>query len=399
MLYRTMPGNGDRLSILGFGCMRLPVQEGQIDEVRAQNQLRQAIDCGVNYIDTAWPYHAGESEPFLGRALSGGYREKIRLATKLPSFLVETAADMPRFLDAQLDRLKTRLIDYYLLHSLTGPLWDHLEALGVRDFLEKAKREGRIANAGFSFHGTPSDFERIVDAYPWQFCQIQYNILDEEYQAGTRGLRYAASKGLGVIVMEPLRGGLLGMPNQPQAVAGIWDSAPVRRTPAEWSLRWIWNHREVTVVLSGMNDEAHIAENISIADRALPGSLSSIELELVKRAAVTLRDSMRIGCTGCGYCVPCPSGVAIPSCFEVYNKMHLSGNIQEGLALYAMRNSGILRKGVPSYASQCVDCGRCLEKCPQHLPIPSLLKQVAAELEIPGLEERVAKARKSLNMN
>jgi len=227
MLYRTMPGNGDRLSILGFGCMRLPVQEGQIDEVRAQNQLRQAIDCGVNYIDTAWPYHAGESEPFLGRALSGGYREKIRLATKLPSFLVETAADMPRFLDAQLDRLKTRLIDYYLLHSLTSPLWDHLEALGVRDFLEKAKREGRIANAGFSFHGTPSDFERIVDAYPWQFCQIQYNILDEEYQAGTRGLRYAASKGLGVIVMEPLRGGLLGMPNQPPAVAGIWDSAPV----------------------------------------------------------------------------------------------------------------------------------------------------------------------------
>lgn len=398
MLYRIMPSNGDRLSILGFGCMRLPIKDGQIDEPRATRQLRMAIDAGVNYIDTAWPYHAGESEPFLGRALSGGYREKVRIATKLPSFLVEKPADMPRFLEAQLDRLGTGQIDYYLLHSLTGPLWDHLESLGVGHFLEKWKREGRIANAGFSFHGTPADFERIVDAFPWQFCQIQYNILDEEYQAGTRGLQLAASKGLGVIVMEPLRGGLLGMADPPSAVAAAWDSAAVRRTPAEWSLRWVWNHPEVTVLLSGMNNEEHIAENIAIADKALPGSLAPDELEIVKTAAAAFRDSMRVGCTGCGYCMPCPAGVAIPSCFEVYNKMHLSGNFQEGLALYAMRNSGILRKGMPSYASQCVECGQCLEKCPQHLPIPSLLKKVAAELEIPGLEERVAKARKMLNM-
>ena len=398
MLYRTMPSNGDRLSILGFGCMRLPMAEGRIDEARSTCQIRQAIDEGVNYIDTAWPYHAGESEPFLGRALSDGYREKVRLATKLPSFLVEIPADMDRFLDAQLYRLKTQHIDYYLLHSLTGPLWDHLERLGVLRFLDRAKKDGRIANAGFSFHGTPGDFERIVDAYPWQFCQIQYNFLDEEYQAGTRGLEYAASRGLGVIVMEPLRGGNLAVPEAPSSVAAVWNEAPVKRTPAEWALRWVWNHPEVTVVLSGMNDEAHIEENLSIAGEALPGSLTVEELALVKRAAHKYKELMKVGCTGCGYCMPCPAGVAIPSCFEVYNKMYLSGNIPEALALYAMRNSGILRKGVPSYASQCVECGQCLAKCPQNLPIPALLKQVAAELEVPGLEERVARARKMLNM-
>jgi predicted aldo/keto reductase-like oxidoreductase len=398
LLCRTMPSNGDKLSILGFGCMRLPMADGRIDETRGTCQIRQAIDDGVNYIDTAWPYHAGESEPFLGRVLSDGYREKVRLATKLPSFLVEIPADMDRFLDAQLSRLKTQRIDYYLLHSLTGPLWDHLERLGVLRFLDRAKEDGRIVNAGFSFHGTPGDFERIVDAYPWQFCQIQYNFLDEEYQAGTRGLEYAASRGLGVIVMEPLRGGNLAVPEAPSSVAAVWNEAPMKRTPAEWALRWVWNHPEVTVVLSGMNDEAHIEENLSIAGEALPGSLTAEELALVKRAAHKYRELMKVGCTGCGYCMPCPAGVAIPSCFEVYNKMYLSGNIPEALALYAMRNSGILRKGMPSYASQCIECGQCLAKCPQNLPIPALLKQVAAELEVPGLEDRVARARKMLNM-
>lgn len=398
MLYRTMPGNGDKLSILGFGCMRLPMAEGRIDEQRATCQVRSAIDAGLNYIDTAWPYHAGESEPFLGRALSDGYREKIRLATKLPSFLVETLADMDRFLNAQLIRLRTPRIDYYLLHALTGPLWNHLDRLGVHDFLDRARQDGRISNAGFSFHGMPEDFERIVDSYPWQFCQIQYNFLDEEYQAGTRGLRYAASRGLGVIVMEPLRGGNLAVPEAPSSVASVWSEAPIKRTPVEWALRWVWNHPEVTVVLSGMNDESHIRENLSIAGEALPGSLTAEELALVERAAHEYRELMKVGCTGCGYCMPCPAGVAIPSCFEVYNKMYLSGNTPEALALYAMRNSGILRKGLPSYASQCVECGQCLEKCPQELPIPALLKQVAAELEVPGLEERVARARRMLNM-
>ncbi len=398
MLYRTMPSNGDKLSILGFGCMRLPMADGRIDETRGTCQIRHAIDEGVNYIDTAWPYHAGESEPFLGRTLSGGYREKVRLATKLPAFLVEATEDMDRFLDTQLLRLQTPRIDYYLLHSLTGPLWDHLERLGVLDFLDRARQDGRISNAGFSFHGMPGDFKRIVDAYPWQFCQIQYNFLDEEVQAGTRGLKYAAARGLGVIVMEPLRGGNLAIPEAPPSVAAVWDEARVKRTPAEWALRWVWNHPEVTVVLSGMNEETHIEENLSIANEALPGSLTGEELALVEQAARRYHQLMKVGCTGCGYCMPCPAGVAIPSCFEVYNKRYLSGNIPEALALYAMRNSGILRKGVPSYASQCVECGQCLAKCPQNLPIPALLKQVAAELEVPGLEERVTRARKMLNM-
>jgi hypothetical protein len=399
MLYRTMPKNGDRLSVLGFGCMRLPAKEGRIDEQRATRQVRYAIDAGVNYIDTAWPYHAGESESFLGRALADGYREKVRLATKLPSFLAEKPEDLDRFLNTQLSKLKTDHIDYYLLHTLTGALWDHLETLGVRDFLDRAKSDGRIVNAGFSFHGTAEDFIRIVDAYPWEFCQIQYNFLDEEYQAGTKGLEYAASKGLGVIVMEPLRGGNLGLPEAPPSIAGIWAESPTRRSPAEWALRWVWNHPQVTVVLSGMNEEAHIDENLRLAGRASPGSLTTEELALVKRAAEKYKELMKVGCTGCGYCMPCPAGVAIPACFEVYNKMHLFGNTQEALYMYAMRMSGILRKGSSGYASQCIECGQCLEKCPQHLPIPALLKTVVEELETPGLEDRVARARKMLNMD
>ena len=207
---RKMPKNGDELSILGFGCMRLASKEdGSIDEERATKQLRSAIDQGVNYVDTAWPYHMGESEPFVGRALAGGYREKVKLATKLPSWLIEKREDMDTFLDAQLEKLKTDHIDYYLVHALVGELWDTVEKLGVADFLDTAKADGRIRNAGFSFHGAAADFNRIVDAYDWDFCQIQYNFLDEKNQAGTAGLEYAASKGLGVIIMEPLRGGNL----------------------------------------------------------------------------------------------------------------------------------------------------------------------------------------------
>ncbi|HRV72135.1 MAG TPA: aldo/keto reductase [Thermovirgaceae bacterium] len=398
MLYRKMPKNGDELSILGFGCMRLPVKDGSIDEERAMAQVRFAIDQGVNYIDTAWTYHAGESENFLGRALRDGYRERVKLATKLPSYLVKTREDMDMFLDTQLGKLQTDHLDYYLLHNLTGPLWDSIDVLGVRSFLDSAKTDGRIVNAGFSFHGLPSDFNRIVDAYDWDFCLIQYNYLDEENQAGTRGLEYAASKGMGVFVMEPLRGGNLGIPEAPPAIQEIWNEASLSRTPAEWALRWVWNRPEVKVVLSGMNEEAHIKENLGIAEEARPGSLSAGELALVKRAAGKYREIMKVNCTGCGYCTPCPAGVNIPAAFEVYNKMHLFGNFQEGKMNYVIKLSGIVRKGVTSYASQCVECGQCLEKCPQSLDIPTLLKDVVAELEGPDMEELAARARKSLNL-
>jgi uncharacterized protein len=386
MLYRTMKKNGDSLSILGFGAMRLAQKDMKIDEERATRQIRGAIDQGVNYVDTAWPYHDGESESFLGRALADGYREKVRLATKLPSWMVKSRAEMDRYLETQLKKLNTGRIDYYLLHALNGVLWDSLTTMNVLDFLDKAKKDGRIVNAGFSFHGIFDDFKSIVDGYDWEFCQIQYNYLDTENQAGRKGLKYAADKGLGVIVMEPLRGGNLGRPSPPPSVQAIWDAAPKRRSPVEWALRWVWNHPEVTVVLSGMNEEAHITENISIAENAYPNSLSEIELQLVEKAAQEYRKIMKVGCTGCAYCQPCPSGVLIPSCFEIYNNMHMFNATEEAPFFYVARMGGAL-SGKPGYASQCIQCGECLEKCPQQIDIPACLELVAAELEGPNLTQ------------
>ena len=398
MLYRKIPKTGDELSVLGFGLMRLPVTKmGRIDEPRTIRQIRDAIDKGVNYLDTAWPYHAGESENVLGRALADGYRDKVKIATKLPSWMIKTRADMDTYLDAQLKKIQTDRIDYYLLHALAGDSWNKLESLGAIEFLDKAKADGRIVNAGFSFHGKLEDFKRIVDAYPWEFCQIQYNFLDEENQAGTEGLRYAAAKDLGVVIMEPLRGGNLGLPTPPKEVAAIWKEAAVERTPVAWALRWIWNHPEVTVVLSGMNEEAHIEENLAIADQAHPNSLTEDEIKLVAAAGRKYKTLMKVGCTGCGYCMPCPSDVHISGCFEVYNKMHMFGNEQEGKFMYAIRMSGMI-SGTPGFASQCIQCGECLEKCPQEIEIPDLLEKVAEEMEDADLEKRVAMGKKMLNI-
>ncbi len=395
MLYKKVPKTGDELSILGFGCMRLAMKDGKIDEERAGAQVRHAIDHGVNYLDTAWPYHAGASEPFVGRALAGGYREKVRIATKLPSWLITSRADMDKYLDAQLDRLATDHIDYYLLHGLNGPLWDRLEQFGAMEFLDRAMADGRIRNAGFSFHGRLPDFKRIVDGRPWEFCQIQYNFLDTQNQAGTEGLQYAAERDLAVIIMEPLRGGLLSRPTPPEPVAALWEEAKHPRTPAEWALRWVWNHPEVTLVLSGMNEEAHVEENLAVAAQARPDSLSARELELVDRVAQKYRELLKVGCTGCGYCAPCPSGVDIPTCFEVYNNLHMFKDAQSALFSYAARLGAVLYDE-PGLASQCVQCGECLEKCPQGLAIPDLLEDVAAELEGEKFEEARAMAKQFL---
>jgi hypothetical protein len=354
--------------------------------------VRYAIDQGVNYIDTAWPYHGGQSEPFVGRALGDGYREKVKLATKLPAWMVKSREDMDRFLNAQLEKLNTEQIDYYLVHCLVGEVWNAIKSLGVREFLDAAKADGRIVNAGFSFHGAPDDFTRIVDGYAWDFCQIQYNYLDEENQAGTKGLKYAASKGLGVIVMEPLLGGKLAGP-VPAEVEAIWNEAEVKRSPVEWALRWVWNHPEVTVVLSGMNEEAHVEENVRIAGEAEANSLAEAELELVGRVEQTYRRLMKAGCTGCRYCLPCPAGVAIPVCFELYNTLHMFQSAGEAQFMYAARLCGAITGGESGYASQCVQCGLCLEKCPQHLDIPDLLAAVARDLEGPDLKAREEAAR------
>lgn len=381
MLYRTMPKNGDQLSALGFGCMRLPMVDGRIDEKRAIAQIRSAIDGGVNYMDTAWPYHDGESEPLLGKALKDGYREKVKVATKLPTWLIKSREDMDTYLNAQLEKLGTDHIDYYLIHALSGPSWEAVEGLGVKDFLNKAVKDGRIVNPGFSFHGLSEDFQPIVDAYPWVFCQIQYNILDTDFQAGAKGLEYAASKGMGVVIMEPLRGGNLGLPTPPQAIADIWDLAETRRTPVEWALRWVWNHAEVTVVLSGMNEEEHVRQNMAIAAQAEAGSLTSAELDLTRRVAATYRQLMQVGCTGCGYCMPCPAGVQIPTCFDFFNRMHMFNKVEEAKSMYNAFSEGTVLQRKPGFASQCIECGMCLEKCPQHIEIPEVLKRVAAEME------------------
>lgn len=394
MLYRKMPKNGDDLSILGFGCMRLPVKEnGMIDEERAQKQVRFAIDHGVNYFDTAWPYHMGKSEPFLGRALADGYRDKVNVATKLPSWLVESHDDMDKFLNAQLEKLNTDRIDYYLIHGLAGPLWDKVEKLGSADFLEKAKDDGRIVNAGFSFHGAGEDFNGIVDGYDWDFCQIQYNFMDEKNQAGTKGLEYAASKGLGIIVMEPLLGGNLAR-MVPPAIEEIWNEAKEKRTPSEWALRWVWNRPEVTVVLSGMNEETQIEENLATADKAYPNSLTEAELRLVKKVEQKYRELIKVGCTGCRYCMPCPEGVDIPACFEAYNDLHMFGNVDGTKFRYTIQFSGSLSGGEPRFASQCIQCGQCMEQCPQALKIPELLEAVVKELEGPELQQRLAMIKK-----
>jgi len=393
MLYRTMPKNGDSLSILGFGCMRLPVKDQHIDEAAAISLIRFAADQGVNYFDTAWPYHAGESEVLLGKALLGGYRDRVKLATKLPSWMIKSRADMDRYLNAQLKKLQTDHIDYYLLHALDGSQWDNLVQMGVVDFIDKAKKDGRIINIGFSFHGLPADFIRIVDAYPWVFCQIQYNYLDEDYQAGTQGLRHAGAKGIGVIVMEPLRGGNLASSPQPSRIEEIWNRAKVRRTPVDWALSWVWNNPEVTVVLSGMSALDQVKENLAIASSAKANTLTAEELQMVADVSQTYRQLMKVGCTGCGYCMPCPSGVAIPRCFEEYNKMHLFGKIDEARFRYAFGLSGDLGTGEPSFASQCVQCGECLDKCPQHIPIPDMLEHVVKEMEGPDLMQRIEIAR------
>ena len=399
MLYRKMPKNGDELSILGFGCMRLPVKEnGNIDEERARKQVRHAIDQGVNYVDTAWPYHLKESEPFLGRALANGYRAKVKVATKLPSWMVESLDDMDRYLDAQLEKLNTDHIDYYLMHGLVGYLWDKVVGLGVATFLDKAKADLRIMNAGFSFHGTREDFKRIVDGYDWDFCQIQYNFLDEKNQAGTEGLEYAASKGIGVIIMEPLRGGNLAR-LVPPVIAEIWEHAQEKRTPSAWALRWVWNHPEVTVVLSGMNEETHIEENLAIADKAYPNSLTEADLQLVKKVAQKYRELMKTDCTGCGYCMPCPAGVEIPVCFESFNNLLVFGNTGEKQLRYAVRLGGVINGGKLGLASQCIQCGECMEKCSQHLKIPDLLKTVVEELQGDDWEQTMVKARKIFQEN
>jgi len=378
MQYRIVPKNGDKLSVLGFGCMRLPLKGEAIDEERAIKQIRLAIDGGVNYMDSAPPYHGGESEKVLGKALQDGYRKKVKVATKLTPFMLNKPEDMQKMLEGQLQKLQTGHIDYYLLHGLDAGVWKKLQHFGALKFLEKAQNEGKIINPCFSFHGSLSTFKEIIAANDWIMCQIQYNYLDEQLQAGTEGLKFAAANKLAVVVMEPLRGG--GLTDKlPLEAKKHFDAAPVKRTPAEWGLHWIWNHPEVTLALSGMNEERQVLENIQTAKTALPNSLTTDELIIIKNASDTYRRLLKINCTGCQYCMPCINGVNIPRNFQAYNDLYLSGNEQQARGMYEWFLMGGIT-GVRADAALCKGCMQCTTKCPQNINIPEKLTDVAKEL-------------------
>ena len=377
MLYRTLGSTGVEVSGLGFGCMRLPVIGGKaeaIDYPKATELLHYAIDHGVNYVDTAYFYHAekfgqaGSSEPFLGEALSGGWRERVNLATKLPVFLIKSADDFERYLTEQLGRLKTDHIDFYLLHGLTGESWDRMRDLGVLEFLDAARADGRVRHAAFSFHGQATDFPRIVDAYDWAFGQIQYNYMDVDYQAGAAGLRHAANRGVGVVVMEPLKGGKLaaGLPTE---VLSIFEDAIATRTPAEWALRYVWNEPGVSLALSGMGTMEQVVENIAVAGQGVAGSLSAEELAMFGEVRRVMAARIKADCTACRYCQPCPAGVEIPGVLASLNAATVWADPNPWMAGYTQVQGG---------ASLCTECGQCEDICPQGLPIRDLMKESAA---------------------
>jgi predicted aldo/keto reductase-like oxidoreductase len=365
MQYRPFGKLGFSASVLGFGCMRLPTLDGgAIDEAQATEMLHYAVDHGVNYLDTAYPYHGGESERFLGRALQGGLRNKVTLATKLPARMVNEAADFDRFLNEQLARLQTDHIDVYLLHGLRRSRWDLVYNLGVLDWAEGALADGRIGAIGFSFHDTYDVFREIVDAYDgWHMCQIQYNYMHENYQAGVSGLRYAAERGMAVVVMEPVMGGRLA--NPPEPIRRLWAEARVERSPVEWALQWVWNQPEVSVVLSGMSAMAHMRENVAAAERSHVGILTADDLALIDRVRDAYRELSAVPCTGCGYCMPCPQGVDIPRNLDLLNVGVMYG-MDDARRRYPRlqpdQDERIL-------ASSCIQCRLCEEKCPQDIAI------------------------------
>ncbi len=367
-----------RVSALGFGCMRFPtVKSGskdRIDEPEAIRMIRHAIDKGVNYFDTAYPYHEGKSEVVLGKALKDGYREKVRVATKSPVWDIKRGSDFDKYLDVQLSRLRMDYVDFYLFHGLGKDRWHNVVLKhGLLKRAEAALEDGRIRHIGFSFHDDFKAFKEIIDGYAhWDFCQIQYNYMDIKSQAGMKGLRYAAAKGLGVVIMEPLLGGRLS--NPPNDVKRLLETSTKRRSPSDLALQWLWNQPEVSVVLSGMSTMAQVNGNLRSADVSGIGSMGKRDQRLVDRVRSKYLEKIPIGCTHCMYCMPCPNGVDIPGNFELYNNGFIHEDMKTSRETYA-RFFGEKEK-----AGTCKKCGECEAKCPQRLPIGDLMTKVHAEL-------------------
>jgi predicted aldo/keto reductase-like oxidoreductase len=387
MQYRKDKKTGNALSVLGLGCMRLPA-----DVKKCEALIRAACEGGVNYFDTAYIY--GKSEEILGSTLEKfRLRDKVFIATKLPIVLCKAPDDFDRFFNKELDRLRTGYIDYYLMHMITDlNLWEKLCSWGIQEWIQKKKKEGKIRSIGFSFHGTREEFLKVLDAYPWDFCQIQYNYYDENYQAGVTGLKRAAAKGIPVIIMEPLLGGKLSS-GLPEAGAALFRKTHAGWSPSKWGLLWLWNQEEVTVVLSGMNAMAQLSENLHTAESAFASCLSAAEQELYGRVRESFAASYKIRCTACSYCMPCPANVNIPGCFAAYNVSYAMGYIT-GVKTYTM-NTGVT-SDKQGGASLCVSCGRCERHCPQKIPIRESLKAVRRRLEPFWFRLGVALVRKAL---
>lgn len=370
MIYRPLAG--EQVSQLGFGAMRLPQHNGTVNEAEAIRMIRHAIDNGINYVDTAWVYHDGISEIVVGKALQDGYRQKTFVATKSPIWLIQKPEDFDDFLDKQLAKLQTDHIDYYLLHALNAGTWDICKKFDAIGFCERAKQSGKIRHFGFSFHDDSAVFTPIINHYPWEFCQIQYNFLDRGYQAGQAGLERARAQGTDIVVMEPLRGGNLAGPI-PTGVQKLYDSQSVKRSAVDWALRWIWNQPTIGTVLSGMSTMEQLVENLQLADQIQAGKMTTTELQMMDQAELEYRRLIKVNCTACKYCLPCPAGVDIPRNFSVYNNFFM-------FEQSAAAKAGYTWVPAAERADQCVDCGQCEELCPQHIAIRQELKQVTAAL-------------------
>lgn len=381
MQYRKLIEGKEDVSVLGYGCMRFPTKNGRINEPMAEEQLLYAYEQGVNYFDTAYPYHGGKSEVFLGKFIKKhGLRKKVLLADKLPCFLVTKPEQIHKYFNTQLERLETDYIDYYLMHmldSLEG--WEQLKNFGILDFIKDKKEKGQIKHIGFSFHGRPEEFIKILEDYDWEFCQIQFNYLDEYNQAGLAGLKRANELGIGVVVMEPLRGGNLAA-KAPDKVKAKFNEYHEKKSPAHWALQWIWNHKGVSTILSGMNVDEHIKENIRVANETTPESMNETEIQIVNDIKEIYADLMKVPCTGCNYCMPCPFGVDIPGTFAEYNDKYFFNNRLSQMQ-YIGRVVGFVG-GQKSGADLCTACGKCEKHCPQHIEIIEELNTAHKTLNI-----------------